>query len=102
MDLSSIDWAAVIQAIIALVGAIFGIKFGAEKAGVRLPLLSKPTEAERRMKLVARFQNTVEQLNVFTPEETQKLVNDVVARFGPSTAASVAAANRPASSVGAK
>lgn len=73
MDWSTIDWAAVIKALLALAAAIFGTKFVAEKAGVRVPLLTKPTDSERRMALLGKLDSINEQLGISTNERKAEL-----------------------------
>lgn len=84
--LSTIDWQQVIQALLMLVAAIFGTKVAAEKMGVRLPVLSKPTETERRLKLVARLDGIYEQLG-YTPEQRKKRVAELTAPTATETPA---------------
>lgn len=79
MDFSTIDWAAVVQAVLALISAIFGLKLYAEKTGTRIPLVSKPTPAEQQLKLLAKQDALSEKLGMSAKERHERMIRGVEA-----------------------
>lgn len=82
-DFSAIDWPAVFNALLALASAIFGLKLYAEKTGTRIPLISKPTETERKLKLLAQADVVNERMGLCSASRHKRLVEGVEALKPP-------------------